>query len=222
MASHPSQPTIATYMFWIESLEKIYTKEWKVNHLNSVCDGYNLENWSCENLILASHPSQPLFTTYIISKIEYLDELFCETRQVTQVNHCLRRTYFRKLNIQRNNFARIGKSPKSTNNYNIHIFEIQITLELVGETRQVNQVNRHLRHIYFQKLNLLKSYFARNGESPKSTSNYDVYVLDRASRKNSCQRIASHPFKQYLRHIQFGNWSLPESNSSKSPKSTTV
>ena len=84
MASHPSQPTIATYMFWIESLEKIYTKEWKVNHLNSVCDGYNLENWSCENLILANHPSQPLIMTYIFSKVEYLDELFGKTNHLSQ------------------------------------------------------------------------------------------------------------------------------------------
>ena len=30
---------------------------------------------------------------------------------------------------------------------------------------------------------MLKRYFARNGELPKSTSKYDMYVLDRASRK---------------------------------------
>ena len=99
MASHPSQPAITTYMFWIEPLEKIVAKELQVIHLNSICNTYNLEIGACQNLILASHPSQPLFTTYIISKIDYLDELFCETRQVPQVNHCLQRTYFRKLNI---------------------------------------------------------------------------------------------------------------------------
>ena len=167
MASHPSQPAITTYMFWIEPLEKIVAKELQVIHLNSICDTYNLEIGACQNLILASHPSQPLFTTYIISKIEYLDELFCETRQVTQVNHCLRRTYFGKLNIQRNNFA-------------------------------------------------------RNGESPKSTNNCDIHVLDRVSRKNIYQRMESQPFKQRLRRIQFGKLELRESNSSKSPKSTTV
>ena len=42
MASHPSQPAITTYMFWIEPLKKIVAKEWQVNHINSVCDTYNI------------------------------------------------------------------------------------------------------------------------------------------------------------------------------------
>ena len=111
MASHPSQPSFTTYMFWIEPLEKIVAKEWQVNHFNSICDTYILKNWTSQESILASHPSQPLFTTHIFSKIESLKEHFFKTRQVTQVNHSLRHTYFRKLNIERKFLARIGSHP---------------------------------------------------------------------------------------------------------------
>jgi hypothetical protein len=122
MASHPSQPAITTYMFWIESLVKIYTKEWKVNHLNSICNTYNLEIGACQNLVLASHPSQPLFTTYIISKTEYLDELFCETQQYLQ------HIQFINWSLPESNSS---KSPKSTTVYDIHHFKNRISRRIV-------------------------------------------------------------------------------------------
>ena len=160
---------------------------------------YNIhifQKWTSRRNFLrdsTSHPSQPLFYDIHISKVEALAENLCETWQVTQVNQQLQHLYFQKSNL---------------------------FLELVREIQQVNQVNHVWRHIYF-KNQFFSDIFARNGESSKSTSKYDVYVLDRPPRKNSCHILASQPFQQLLQHIQFGKCSLQESNSSKSPKSTT-
>ena len=99
-------------------------------------------NWTSQESILASHPSQPLFTTHIFSKIKSLKEHFFKTRQVTQVNHNLRHTYFRKIEHREKISSEDWKSPKSTGNCNIHILENQIFFELVEENRQVNQVNQ--------------------------------------------------------------------------------
>ena len=95
MASHPSQPAITTYMFWIEPLEKIVAKECQVTQFNCVCDTYILKNWTSPESIIATHPSQPLLTTHIFSKIESPEE----------------------------HFSRLDKSPKSTIVYATHIFE---------------------------------------------------------------------------------------------------
>ena len=93
MASHPSQPTIATYIFWIESLEKnIYQRmesqpfkqrlqriqfgklELRESNSNkspkstTVYDIHSFKNQIFRQSELrdsTSHPSQPLFTKHI-------------------------------------------------------------------------------------------------------------------------------------------------------------
>ena len=118
----PIQPLDATSMFWIEPLDEIVGKELKVNHFNSVCDTHNLKIGVRENLILANQPTQPLFTTCIFLKIEYLVELVGETGQVTQFNQRLKHTYFQKLSDARNYLARIDDSTNSTSSWDTHIF----------------------------------------------------------------------------------------------------
>ena len=92
LAIQPNKPLDATTMFRIEPLVKIVGKEWQVNHFYSVCDTHNLKIGVPENIILAIQPIQPLFTTHIFSKIEYLDALVGETGQVAQFNQLLRHT----------------------------------------------------------------------------------------------------------------------------------
>ena len=90
MASHPSQPANATYMFWIEPLEKLVAKKGKVTHLN--------RNWFFLEIIfreMASHPSQPANATYMFW-IEPLEK----------------HAYFQKLNILRKNLTRISEKFK--------------------------------------------------------------------------------------------------------------
>ena len=100
---------------------------------------------------LTSHPSQPLFTTYIISENEPLAEKFCETQRVPQVNHCLQHTYFPKMKLSQKFFARL---------------------------KQVTQVNHCLRHTYFKNLKLSQKIFARPDKSTKSTSNCNTYIFE--------------------------------------------
>ena len=115
---------------------------------------------------LTSHPSQPLLTTYIFSKNEPLAEIFCETRQVTQVNHCFTTYIFQKLKLSQKIFARPDKSPKSTSNCNTYIFKNQIS--------------------FSNKLAILS-------KSTKSTIDDDTYILKINSFRIFLREMASHP-----------------------------
>ena len=112
--------------FHIQYLNKLFGENRKVTLVNQQVQHAYFQK---PNILmnywqdLTSHPSQQLFMTYIFLKIEYVDELFCQTQQVTQVNHCLRDTYSQKLNISANYLGRLDKSPKSTTVYDAHIFE---------------------------------------------------------------------------------------------------
>ena len=159
--------------------QKFFARFNKSPKSTTYCDTYNFKNWISRRKFLralTSHPSQPLITTYILSKNEPLAEISCETQQVTQVNHCLRHTYFQKLKLLQKIFARPDKSTKSIGNCNTYIFEI-ISLSRISwldsasqpsqplmtthifskstlsgnfcEKWRVTQVNQHLQRICF-------------------------------------------------------------------------
>ena len=104
-------------------------------------------------------------------------------------------------------------------------WKIEIYLKLVGENRQVNQVNQVnqlWRHIYFQNWFFLQFFLREMASHPSQPSITTYMFWIEPLEKNSCQRMASHPFQQYLRHIHFGKLDLARIHYSKSPKSTTA
>ena len=135
MASHPSQPAITTYMFWIVPLEKIFAKEWQVTLFNRICDTFILENWTSRESSIASHPSQPQFTTHIFSKIEHLEK----------------------------NSSEDWKSPKSTGKCNIHILENRNLSQISWRESTSQPSQPALTTHIFSKLVLSRNCFARNG-----------------------------------------------------------
>ena len=100
LASQPFQQRLQHIQFGKCSLQESNSS--KSPKSTTYCDTHNFKNRISRRKVLralTSHPSQPLFTTYIFSKTEPLAEFFSETQQVTQVNHCLQHIYFPKMNL---------------------------------------------------------------------------------------------------------------------------
>ena len=72
---------------------------------------------------------------------------------------------------------RIGKSPKSTTDYDIHIFKNGISRGIILQESTSQSSQPALTTHIISKSILSGNYFARNGKSPKSTTVYNIHIF---------------------------------------------
>ena len=148
-------------------------------------------------------------------------KFFARLKQVTQVNHCLRHTYFKNLKLSQKIFARPDKSTKSTSNCNTYIFEI-ISLSRISWLDSASQPSQPLMTTHIFSKSTLSGNFCEKWRVTQVNQHLQRICFGQSTLEKIVATVwqVNH-FNSVCNTYNLEKCNLQEYNSSKSPKSTT-